>query len=80
MKINLIRRDTICYKITDIAVTSRAGSSYKQVKHLFETSQKFKNSLQKKVPNSRKKKKKPTCSNLKEFWNKEKRKKRKKNC
>ena len=79
MKINLIRRDTICYKITDIAVTSRAGPSYKQVKHLLETSQKFKNSLQKKVPNSRKKKK-PTCSNLKEFWNKEKRKKRKKHC
>jgi hypothetical protein len=54
-----------------------ASPLYKQIKHLLEAPKKLKNSLQKKAPNLRKQI--PTSPNLKEFWNKEKRKKKKKN-
>jgi hypothetical protein len=65
-------------------VVLRAGPPNKQVKHLLEAPKKFfKKKLTAKKKKKKgpkfKKKKIPTGSNLKEFWNKEKRKKKKKN-
>ena len=56
----------------------RAGPSYKQVKHLLETPKKLKKLTAKKGSKFKKRKKKiPTGPNLNEFWNKERRKKKK---
>jgi hypothetical protein len=62
-----------------IGITPRVGPPYKQVKHLLEVPKIFfKKIIAKKGPKF-KKKKIPTCLNLKEFWNKEKGKKKMKN-
>ena len=59
-------------RISKIKIISKLSTCLRPPKN-------FKNSLQKKAPNLRRKKKIPTGPNLKEFWNKEKRKKKKKN-
>ena len=73
---------SVCLKkmVQSFIEGSRAGPSYKQVKHLLEAPKKLKKFIAKKCPKFKKKKKILIGPNLKEFWNKEKRKKKKKNC